>query len=45
MFTNVDQFTNSNKEELKERILTEKPIAIAVSEKRTKQGKDRVEED
>ena len=45
MFTNADQFTHSKKDELQQRILTEKPLVIAVSEVKAKHGKDRSEED
>ena len=45
IFTNADQFTHSKKDELQQRIVTEKPLVIAVSEVKAKHGKDRSEED
>ena len=39
MFTNADQFTHSKKDELQQRIITEKPMIIAVSEVKSKNAK------
>ena len=40
LFTNADQFTHAKKDELKERIITEKPMLIAVSEVKPKNGRE-----
>ena len=45
MFTNADQFTHAKKDELLQRIVTEKPLVIAVSEVKSKNGKDRIQDD
>ena len=45
MFMNADQFTHAKKDELQQRIVTEKPLVIAVSEVKTKKGNDRTEND
>ena len=45
LFTNADQFTHSKKDELQQRILTEKPLVIAVSEVKIKNSKERSAED
>ena len=45
LFTNADQFTHSKKNELQERIITDKPIIIAVSEVKPKNSKDMTEAD
>ena len=40
MFTNADQFTHAKKNELQQRIVTEKPMIVVVSEINPKNGKD-----
>ena len=45
MFTNADQFTHAKKNELEQRIVTEKPMIVAVSEVNPKNGKDMAEAD
>ena len=45
MFTNADQFTHSKKDELQQRISTERPMIIAVSEVKTKKSTERNEND
>ena len=45
MFTNADQFTHAKKDELQQRIVTEKPMLIAVSEINAKNGTERSEAD
>ena len=40
MFTNADQFTHSKKDELQQRIITEKPMIIAISEVKSKNAKN-----
>ena len=45
LFTNADQFTHSKKNELQERIITDKPIIIAVSEVKPKNSKNMTEAD
>ena len=40
MFTNADQLTHAKKDELQQRIVTEKPMLIAVSEVKPKNGKE-----
>ena len=39
MFTNADQFTHSKKNELEQRIVTEKPMIVAVSEVNQNMGR------
>ena len=45
LFTNADQFTHAKKVELKQRIITEKPMMIAVSEVKPKNGREMSEID
>ena len=45
MFTNADQFTHAKKNELQQRIVTEKPMIVAVTEINLKNGKDMNEAD
>ena len=45
LFTNADQFTHAKKDELQQRIVTEKPMLIAVSEVKSKNGRDMNESD
>ena len=45
MFTNADQFTHAKKNELQQRIVTEKPMIVAVTEINPKNGKDMNEAD
>ena len=45
LFTNADQFTHAKKNELQQRIITEKPMIIAVSEVKIKNGKEMTETD
>ena len=45
LFTNTDQFTHSKKNELQKRIITEKPMIIAVSEVKIKNGREMMETD
>ena len=40
LFTNADQFTHAKKDELQQRITTEKPMLIAVSEVKRKNGRE-----
>ena len=39
LFTNADQFTHAKKDELHQRIITEKPMLVAVSEVKPKNGR------
>ena len=45
LFTNADQFTHAKKDELQQRIITEKPLLIAVSEVKLKNGREMSEID
>ena len=45
LFTNADQFTHAKKNELEQRIITEKPMLIAVSEVKPKNGRKMSEAD
>ena len=40
LFTNADQFTHAKKNELEQRIVTEKPMIVAVSEVKPKNGRE-----
>ena len=45
LFTNADQFTHAKKNELEQRIVTEKPMIVAVSEVKPKNGREMCEID
>jgi len=45
LFTNADQLTHAKKNELEQRIITEKPMLIAVSEVKPKNGREMSEAD
>ena len=45
LYTNADQFTHAKKDELKQRIVTEQPMLIAICEVKTKNWKEMTETD